>query len=200
MTEQPIRTSYIRKLWPSDEPAFRDHLLRLDSESRHDRFAMGVSDEFIRNYAERCFRLDGAIFGYFADGELRGAGELRMIGEDHRAAEAAFSVEHDWRRHGVGKDLMERIVRAARNARVETLYMSCLASNRPMQSLAKHFEAELKFETDEVTGKLVGRRAPTPVTQLEEIVQDATSFATAMVDLQRRTWLPRRGRQDTRPI
>src|SRR5690349_15288784 len=121
MIEQAIQTSYIRKLWPSDEAAFREHLLRLDAESRHDRFAMGVSDEFIRNYAERCFRLEGAIFGYFADGELRGAGELRMIGDDHRAAEAAFSVEHDWRRHGVGKDLMERIVRAARNARVETL-------------------------------------------------------------------------------
>ena len=189
-----IRTGYIRKLWPSDEPAFRDHLLRLDSESRHDRFAMGVSDEFIRNYAERCFRLDGSIFGYFVEGELRGAGELRLIGNDHRVAEAAFSVEHDWRRQGVGRELMTRIVRSARNARVETLYMSCLATNRAMQNLARHFKAELKFETDEVTGKLVGRRAPTPITQMEEIVEDAASFATAMVDLQRRTWLPRLSR------
>jgi GNAT superfamily N-acetyltransferase len=194
MSDQAIRTGYIRKLWPSDEPAFRDHLLRLDVESRHDRFAMGVSDDFIRNYAERCFRLEGSIFGYFVDGELRGAGELRMIGDDHRLAEAAFSVEHDWRRQGVGKELMSRIVRAARNARVETLYMSCLATNRGMQNLARHFEAELHFETDEVTGKMVARRAPTPVTQWKEMVDDATSFATAMVDLQRRTWLPRLGR------
>lgn len=194
MSDQAIRTGYIRKLWPSDESAFRDHLLRLDPESRYDRFAMGVSDDFIRNYAERCFTLQGSIFGYFVEGELRGAGELRMIGDDHRVAEAAFSVEHDWRRHGVGKDLMSRIVRAARNARVETLYMSCLATNRAMQNLAKHFQAELHFETDEVTGKLVARRAPTPVTQWKEMVEDATSFATAMVDLQKRTWLPRLGR------
>ncbi|MGA8603324.1 MAG: GNAT family N-acetyltransferase [Beijerinckiaceae bacterium] len=194
MTDRTVRSGYIRKLWPSDEPAFRDHLLRLDAESRHDRFAMGVSDGFIRNYAERCFKLEGSIFGYFVEGELRGSGELRMIGDDHRVAEAAFSVEQDWRRQGVGRELMARIVRAARNARVETLYMSCLATNRAMQNLARHFEAELKFETDEVTGKLVGRRAPTAATHLEEIVEDATSFATAMVDLQRRTWLPRLGR------
>ncbi|MEA2858952.1 MAG: hypothetical protein QOC72_991, partial [Methylobacteriaceae bacterium] len=61
MSDQAIRTGYIRKLWPSDEPAFRDHLLRLDPDSRHDRFAMGVSDDFIRNYAERCFKLEGSI-------------------------------------------------------------------------------------------------------------------------------------------
>ena len=145
-------------------------------------------------FVYRGWKLEGSIFGYFVEGELRGAGELRMIGDDHRVAEAAFSVEHDWRRQGVGEELMTRIVRAARNARVETLYMSCLATNRAMQNLAKHFEAELHFETDEVTGKLVARPAPTPVTQWKEIVDDATSFATAMVDLQRRTWRPRLGR------
>ncbi|GAC1336356.1 MAG: GNAT family N-acetyltransferase [Beijerinckiaceae bacterium] len=193
MSEQAIHGGYIRKLWPSDEEAFRDHLLRLDMESRHDRFAMGVSDDFLRDYAERCFRLKGSIFGYFADGELRGAGEFRMVGDDHGAAEAAFSVEHDWRRRGVGKALMERIVRAARNARVETLYMSCLATNRAMQNLARHFEADLRFETDEVTGKMVGR-APTAASLWKEIVDDAASYATAMVDLQRRAWRPRLGR------
>lgn len=197
MGERAIRAGYIRKLWPSDEPAFRDHLLRLDMESRHDRFAMGVSDDFIRNYAERCFKLEGSIFGYFVDGELRGAGELRMIGGDHIAAEAAFSVEHDWRRQGVGEELMSRIVRAARNAGVETLYMSCLATNRAMQNLAKHFKADLHFETDEVTGKLVGRPAPTPASQWKEMVDDAASFATAMVDLQRRTWLSRFARKSS---
>src|SRR5438270_3241400 len=73
---------YIRRLWPSDARAFLDHLLRLDVESRHDRFAMGVSDEFIHRYAEHCFVAEGMIFGYFAEDELRGAGELRMTSPD----------------------------------------------------------------------------------------------------------------------
>jgi len=70
--------------------------------------------------------------------------------------EAAFSVEPGWRRRGVGKQLIARIVRGASNAQVTTLYMSCLASNRAMQELARHFDAEIKFEADQVTGRTIG--------------------------------------------
>ncbi len=176
---------FIRRLWPSDEAAFLNHLLRLDSESRHDRFAMGVSDEFIARYAERCFEADGLIFGYFADDELRGAGELRITSPDHRSAEAAFSVEKDWRRKGVGKALMTRIVRAARNQDVATLCLTCLANNRAMQKVARHFDAELKFETDQVTGRLVGH-ARTSGPTLEDHLDDAASLATSIVEKLRR--------------
>jgi GNAT superfamily N-acetyltransferase len=137
----PEASHHIRKLWATDQDAFCNHLLRLDVDGRHDRFAMGVSDNFIRKYAELCFTMPGSIFGYFSDDALRGAGELRLIGDQGTAAEAAFSVEPGWRRRGVGKELMARIVQAASNARVTTLHMSCLASNRAMQKLAKHFEA-----------------------------------------------------------
>ena len=40
----------IRKLWIGETDKYRDHLLRLDSASRHNRFGGGVSDDFIRNY------------------------------------------------------------------------------------------------------------------------------------------------------
>ena len=49
----------IRKLWPTDLPAFRAHLLRLDPDSRHSRFGMGASDDFITRYAARSFTLPG---------------------------------------------------------------------------------------------------------------------------------------------
>jgi GNAT superfamily N-acetyltransferase len=176
---------FVRRLWPSDQGAFLNHLLRLDPESRHDRFAMGVSDEFIARYAERCFEADGLIFGYFAEDELRGAGELRMTSRDHKTAEAAFSVEKDWRRKGVGKALMTRIVRGARNEGVTTLYLTCLASNRAMQKVARHFDAELKFETDQVTGRLVGY-ARTSGPTLEDHLDDAASLATSIIEKLRR--------------
>ena len=37
----------IRKLWIGEHNKYRDHLLRLDSASRHSRFGGGVSDDFI---------------------------------------------------------------------------------------------------------------------------------------------------------
>ena len=58
----------IRRLWPSDLAIFRDHLLRLDDYSRHMRFGGGVSDAFLRQYAEHCFGKGDLVFGAFVDG------------------------------------------------------------------------------------------------------------------------------------
>lgn len=193
MGQSLTRGGVIRRLWKPDKSAFRDHLLRLDAESRNDRFAMAVSDDFLRHYAENCFGLDDTVYGYFVEGEIRGAGELRRVGAaDARSglspvAEAAFSVERDWRHRGVGAELMARIVRAARNRRTQTLYMSCLARNRAMQALARKFEAEMRFEPMDVTGK-IAPKGPTAFSLLYETMDDATGFATAMLDLQRRAF------------
>jgi GNAT superfamily N-acetyltransferase len=187
MEHAHIHGGVVRRLWPSDLPAFKEHLLRLDAKSRQDRFAMAVSDEFLANYAERCFGIDDVIFGYFVEGVMRGAGELRGVGlgVDSGSAEAAFSVEVDWRRRGVGGELLGRIVQAARNRGADTLYMSCLARNRAMQALARKYEADLQFDTDELTGRLVAR-TPSAAQLWNEWVDDATSYATAMLDLHTR--------------
>ena len=188
-----VEGGQLRRLWPSDLDAFRDHLLRLDDRSRFDRFAMVTSDDFMRAYAGRCFGIDDVIFGYFVDGVLRGAGELRPVapGAHDASAEAAFSVETGWRRRGIGTALMERIVQAARNRSADTLYMSCLARNEAMQGLAKKFAADLQFDDDALTGKLVAR---TPKAQAlwDEWLEDSTNYATAMLDLQSRLFTMRR--------
>jgi RimJ/RimL family protein N-acetyltransferase len=181
----------VRRLWPSDATALRDHLLRLDAESRHARFAMTASDDFVTDYAARCFELDDVVYGYFVDGVRRGAGELRRVagpdGPDgfDRLAEAAFSVERPWRRRGVGGELMARIIRAARNRRAETLYMSCLAGNLAMQRLARKFAAEFERAPQDVAGAL-DLSGPTAFTLIDERMDDARGFATAILDLHRR--------------
>ena len=72
----------VRKLWLADRGAFRDHLLRLDPISRHQRFAMGASDDFVIRYAETSFNLDTLIHGWFVNDRLVGAGELRGLPSD----------------------------------------------------------------------------------------------------------------------
>ena len=42
----------IRRFWVSEVDKYRDHLLRLDSVSRRNRFGGGVSDETIHNYVD----------------------------------------------------------------------------------------------------------------------------------------------------
>ena len=51
----------IRKLWISEAEAYRDHLLRLDPDSRRNRFAGAVSDQFVTDYANLSFGIDGSF-------------------------------------------------------------------------------------------------------------------------------------------
>jgi GNAT superfamily N-acetyltransferase len=160
----------IRKLWIGEATRYRDHLLRLDEGSRHSRFGGGVSDEFIENYVSTTFGLGSVVHGFFADGVLRGAAELRPLGRAFaREAEAALSIEADWQSHGVGSALLDRTLLAARNRGIKTLHMACLANNRRMQELARKFAAELSFDFGDVVGEVATAR-PTPLSVLRELV------------------------------
>jgi len=176
----------IRKLWPSESYKFRDHLLRLDKNSRRMRFAHGVADVFIEDYAARMSDMGSLVFGYIIDGEVRGAAELRKLGDAWgREAEAAFSVEKPYQDQGIGSELMGRVIRAARNRGVQLLYMSCLAENSKMQAIARKYEAMLRFEYGEVVGEIIPDGA-NYVSLLEEAMDDRVGFMMAVLDLQSR--------------
>ena len=180
----------IRKLWIGEAAHYRDHLLRLDGASRHSRFGGGVADEFIRNYVQATFGLSAVVHGFFVDGVLRGAAELRPLGPAFaREAEAAFSIETPWQSHGVGSALLGRTLLAARNRGIKTLHMACLANNRRMQELARKFDAELSFDFGSVVGEVAAAR-PTPLSVLREFVADGHGFATAVLDVQSRMLKP----------
>lgn len=125
-----INGGLLRRLYPSDLAPFAAHLIRLDPESRRDRFGTAVSDAFLERYAHRGFGPGDVAYGYFVGDVLRGAAELRQVEASllwrDGSAEAAFSVERPWRRGGVGHALMARIVRAAQNRRDRKLTMLCL--------------------------------------------------------------------------
>jgi len=180
----------IRKLWIGEADIYRDHLLRLDADSRRNRFAGAVSDEFVCEYAELSFGIDALIHGFFVDGALHGAAELRPIGAPlMREAEAAFSIEKPWQSHGVGSLLLERTLLAARNRGIQFLHMACLADNRRMQQLARKYDAELTFDFSNVVGEVATPR-PTPLSVMREILADGHGFATAMFDVQSRLLRP----------
>ena len=180
----------IRKWWIGEADAYRDHLLRLDADSRRNRFAGAVSDEFVRDYAELSFGIDALIHGFFVDGTLRGAAELRPIGAPlMREAEAAFSIEKPWQSHGVGSVLLERTLLAARNRGIKFLHMACLADNKRMQQLARKYEAELSFDFSSVVGEVATPR-PTPLSLMREMLADGHGFATALFDVQSRLLRP----------
>lgn len=177
---------HVRKLWPQEIDRYRDHMLRLDLGARRMRFAHSVSDGFIEDYASRVLDMGSVVYGYFLDGELRAAAELRKLGDSWGTeAEAAFSVEKDYQDKGIGTELMGRVIRAARNRGVRHLYMSCLAENTKMQAIARKHEADLRFEYGEVVGDIVPE-SPNYFSILAEAVEDRVGYMMAVLDLQKR--------------
>jgi RimJ/RimL family protein N-acetyltransferase len=186
MSEHRSADGSYRKLWPTERGKFRDHLLRLDKASRRMRFAHGVSDAFIEDYASRMGELGAIVFAYIEGGEVRGAAELKKLGDAWgHEAEAAFSVEKAYQEQGIGTELMGRVIRAARNRGVQLLFMSCLAENAKMQAIARKYEAELRFEYGEVVGEIVPEE-PNYFSLLAEAVEDRVGFMMTVLDLQRR--------------
>ena len=186
----------MRRLSQNDLSALKAHLLRLDERSRYDRFGAIVTDDFLIRHAEHCFT-SGAhvVCGSVVAGEVRGTAELHLIRSGLTSfsggfAEAAFCVETEWRRSGIGTELMTWIISAARNRHIRTLHISCLARNRAMQNLAKKFSAELRFDIDEVTGEVVAR-APSPLSLWREWADDYSPIKTPARDLMRRVFTGR---------
>ncbi len=189
MVETIFPTHAARRLYKPNLAAFREHLIRLDPETRYNRYGLQVSDDYLGNYAELCFKPGSIVYGYFDDGVIRGVAELRVFDARNlplqKDAEAAFSVEAPWRRQGIGTELMSHVVLAARNRRVSELTIFCLRHNQAMLKLARKFEADLKFEHNDVTGHLIAR-PPSTISYLREFVDNTFDLGSAVLDYQSR--------------
>ena len=178
--------SAIRILWVGENDAYRDHLLRLDQESRQRRFSGAVSDDVIARHAATAADVGVVVHGFFVDGTLRGAAELRPYGTGlAREGEAAFSLEQPWQSQGIGSLLLERTLLSARNRGIKSLHMHCLASNKRMQQLARKFEADLHFDFGSVVGD-VDPPLSTALSLMREAMADVHGVTTSILNAQSR--------------
>src|SRR5262249_45680333 len=92
MPEPLISAGAVRKLWVGETELYRQHLLRLYAESRRHRFGGAVSDEFIRRYSGPSTLNGAVIYGFFVEGVLRGAAELRLLARAGEAEAASAST------------------------------------------------------------------------------------------------------------
>jgi RimJ/RimL family protein N-acetyltransferase len=180
---------YVRTLSQQEElPLLRDHLLRLDAESRRDRFHGFMDDEFIDRYAAKCADDGTIIIAYMENGVVRGAAELHPPAQsDDRVPEIAFSVEACVRRQGVGSILFKRLLSEARWKGYRRLRVTTDAANEAMRALAAKFGAHLVFRHGESTGTIeVGE---TPQAELARLAIDAPlNAARAVMNFNRAWW------------
>ena len=146
---------YVRTLTQQEElPLLCDHLLRLDAESRHNRFNGFLDDSFIESYAAQCADDGTVIIAYIENGVVRGAAELHPPESPDWLPEIAFSVEAGVRRRGVGTILFRLLIEKARAKGYKTLRITTGAENHAMRALAGKFGAHLAFRDGEATGTI----------------------------------------------
>jgi hypothetical protein len=186
---RPTAGGTVRTLSQQEElPLLRDHLLRLDRESRHDRFHGFMDDSFIERYAAKCAEDGTIIIAYLENGVVRGAAELHPPDRSPDSQpEIAFSVEAQLRRQGVGSTLFRKVIAEARAKGYRSLRITTGAQNEAMRTLANKFGAHLTFRHGESTGSIDLKQQPQPELARPAI---ATPFdaARAMANFNREYW------------
>ena len=164
-------------------PLLRDHLLRLDQESRHDRFNGFMDDGFIERYAAKCADDGTVIIAYLEGGVVRGAAELHPPDQfPDSLPEIAFSVETCVRGQGVGSILFRKLIEEARAKGYRSLRITTGAQNQAMRALAHKFGADLTFRQGESTGSIDLTQQPQPEPAMAAIampVEAARAIARA---------------------
>ena len=145
----------VRILRREELPLLRDHLMRLDRASRHDRFHGFMDDSFIERYADKCAHDGTTIIAYLQEGAVCGAAELHPPEQSPDGLpEIAFSVEASVRRRGVGSTLFRNLIAEARAKGFRSLRITTGAQNDAMRALAQKFGAHLTFRHGESSGTI----------------------------------------------
>ena len=142
----------IRPLRVPDAAAFRAFVERLSPASRYARFQFVVkelSPQLLRMLLEADPRSHVALAA-FQDSEL--VGEARYVRQGE-AAEFALAVADSWRRRGLARRLLERLLGQARRQGLRRLEGEVLASNEAM--LAFVAREGFSLQPHEEDGRLV---------------------------------------------
>jgi GNAT superfamily N-acetyltransferase len=141
--------SGIRQLGRGDETDLVGLLLSLDRDSRASRFSGAVNDSYLVEHAKRALAAASFLAGAYVDGEPRGI--VEVYDEDSRGVcEAAFVVNQDWRRRGIGSSLLQTAVEWSANSRHAALRMIFSRHNWPMRKLASKAGNKLDIVLDEM--------------------------------------------------
>jgi GNAT superfamily N-acetyltransferase len=184
-----LATRSVRTLRQQEElPLLRDHLLRLDRASRHDRFHGFIDDSFIERYAAKCAGDGTVIIAYIEEGLVRGAAELHPPDQSADSLpEIAFSVEACVRRQGVGSTLFRKLIVEAQAKGYRRMRITTGAQNQAMRALANKFGANLTFRHGESTGDIDLQQQPQP-RPARPAVMTAADTARAMINFNRACW------------
>ncbi|PSJ44525.1 protein acetyltransferase [Zobellella endophytica] len=147
----------LRPILPEDEPAHKDFVGHVSDEDRYKRFFADVviGHEELAHMTQIDYDREMAFVAVAGNGDILGV--VRAVSDpDNNDAEFAVLVRSDLKGVGLGRLLMEKIVRYARLRGLHTLSGITMPSNRGMVMLARKlgFKVDMHLEDGIVELKL----------------------------------------------
>jgi RimJ/RimL family protein N-acetyltransferase len=135
----------IRAIEPADKKRLADGFQRLSPQSRYRRF-FSQKNTLTAEELQRFTEFDGNehfALGAFElspetgdEGDAVGAARFFRLPEDPETAELAIAVTDDRQGHGIGRQLLQRLLAVARDRGVKRIRCYVLAGNERMRRLA----------------------------------------------------------------
>jgi GNAT superfamily N-acetyltransferase len=173
---------HFRTLGQADAPDIEQHLLRLNAEDRYSRFHGRAGDEHVRRYVTNLPWSTHSAIGAFEGGRLVGIAEIAYDKPFVPAvAEIAVSVDRSQRGAGLGRELIERAVRAAgwRGAGQCTLHF--LHTNPSIPRIVRRLSGTVDFAEGEAV--ITARRPSLSRLWLDKLDEAQASVATVLAPL-----------------
>ncbi|MGL6355971.1 GNAT family N-acetyltransferase [Aeromonas veronii] len=145
----------LRPIQPEDEPAHKQFVLQVSDEDRYKRFFADVGElghEELARMTQIDYDREMAFVAVGQDGELQDQilGVVRAISTpDLSDAEFAILVRSDLKGVGLGKLMMEKIIRYAKEQGIGQLSGMTMPSNRGMVNLAKRLGFKIDVQMEE---------------------------------------------------
>jgi len=195
----PLPSGVFRRVRLDERAAVEAHFLRLGPQERRWRFQGLTSEASLLRHAAILTKPGPVVIGFFCDGVLRGLAELHPL-EGGSAGEAAFTVEGDWQKRGIGTELMRQSLEAAWRRGMRKVIVTCTVSNRMMRDLARGANFEIGVTGDEALGERSLVRAPGAGSLARLLIDVHATAAFAMMDAARNSLaIATRSRPDALP-
>lgn len=170
---------------PNEYKKYREHLLKLDMESRTLRFAHPATDDAINSLCDRfeSHPLDHVLFAIEdANLDFVAVGHVALEGE----MELAFSVLKECQGQGMGDALMKRILQHCRTTNHLKGHMVCLPHNQAIKHLCTKHGIKIHTEYGETEGDV-----ELPAANVSTFIDEATSRNLGAFDfMAKRTMYP----------
>ncbi|KWT64512.1 MULTISPECIES: GNAT family N-acetyltransferase [unclassified Variovorax] len=155
--EMRLRSLHLRPIHPADLPLLREFVKHLSQDTGYKRLLSGrtPTEDELRRWSAIDVSREGAIVAIDKgpNGE-RLVGVARYVMQSPDETDFAIVIADAWQRRGLGRELMTRLIAAARAHGVRNLSGIALSTNFAMRSLARAMGFEAARMSDALAIKL----------------------------------------------